>query len=116
LDLGRYIPLPQHWSIVFFVSVQSSFPSFCGTQQHFVSSSSVNVQVIFGEAAEMNVALASVAINASHLLIVFMFHLIRMLRFQIGRWMSIPFSAFPIRNSSADFGRRLCPPRHPWSL
>jgi len=61
LSAAAYIPLQQHLSIVFFVRGQSSFPSFCGTQQHFVSSFPVNVQLICGDAAEMSVALASVA-------------------------------------------------------
>jgi hypothetical protein len=65
------MPLQQHLSIVFFVSVQRSFPSFCGTQQHFVSSLPVRVQVSFGGVAEMSVALASMAINANHFVIVF---------------------------------------------
>jgi len=41
----RYMPLQQHLSSVFPVSLHRSFPFFCGWQQHVFTSLPVNVQV-----------------------------------------------------------------------
>jgi hypothetical protein len=60
--------LQQHFSIVFFASVQNCFPSFC-TQQHVLICFPVSVHVIFGAAADATVAIAIISRNGSHLVI-----------------------------------------------
>lgn len=62
---GFYMPLQQHLSTVFLVSVQSILPFFCTSQQHFDTSLPVNVQVIFAGAAEAVAKVAIVARTAS---------------------------------------------------
>jgi hypothetical protein len=68
----NYIPLQQHLSTSFFASLQSNFPFFCCSQQHFVTSLPVNVHVNFGEAENPTLAITVITAKDRHLVIVFM--------------------------------------------
>jgi hypothetical protein len=63
--------MQQHLSSFLPVSVHSNFPSFCFSQQHVFTSLPVNVQIIFGAAADTIVAIISAAMNGSHFVILF---------------------------------------------
>jgi len=53
------------------VSLHRNFPFFCWSQQHVVTSLPVNVQVIFGEAADAIVTTINAASSGSHFVIGF---------------------------------------------
>jgi hypothetical protein len=109
--------LQQHLSSVLPVSLQSSFPLFCFSQQHVFTSLPVKVHTSLGEAADAMLATAMAASMGSH----FVISLINFTSFTISQslhleveskvkqlFLIVPLSAFPCRNSNADSGCRLC--------